>query len=284
VIALLGTGLLGSNFTRAFVTRGETVGVWNRTAAKAAALAEIARIAPDPADAVRGATRIHLSLADDAAVDAVLEAARPGIGAGAIIIDHSTTSVAGTLERAARWHERGIAFLHAPVFMGPQQALDATGVMLVCGDPALIARARDALAAMTGKLVELGPAPERAAAFKLFGNLFLMFLTTGVIEMMSFAKAIGFAPADAATLFESFDPGKTLGARVKRVLAADFDKPSWELGMARKDARLMLEEVARHGASLPMLPAIAAEMDRWIAKGHAHSDWTILVSDALAAR
>ena len=108
-----------------------------------------------------------------------------------------------------------------------------------------------------------------------------MFLTTGVIEMLSFAKAIGFSPADAATIFDQFNPGATLPARVKRVLTAEYDKPSWELGMARKDARLMLDEVAAHGASLPMLPAIAAEMDRWIAKGHATSDWTVLASDAL---
>ena len=276
MIAFLGMGLLGSNFTRALAKRGEQVAVWNRTLDKARALDGVARIATDPADAVRGAARVHLSLSDDAAVDDVLE--RAAVQPGQVIVDHSTCSVSGTLARAKRWADRGIAFLHAPVFMGPQNAHDATGVRLASGPRERFDALEPALAAMTGKLVYLGEAPERAAAFKLSGNLFLMFLTTGVIEMFSFAKGIGIAPAEIATIFEHFNPGATLPARVKRVLTADHAQPSWELGMARKDARLMLEAVS----SLPMLPAIAAEMDRWIAKGHAHADWTVLAADALS--
>ena len=66
------------------------------------------------------------------------------------------------------------------------------------------------------------------------------------------------------------------------MLGADFANASWELGMARKDARLMLEEGERHGVPLPMLPAIAATMDRFIARGHTHDDWTVIARDALA--
>ena len=53
--------------------------------------------------------------------------------------------------------------------------------------------------------------------------------------------------------------------------------------MARKDARLMLEEAERHGLPLPMLPSIAANMDSYLARGHAHDDWTVLAKDALGA-
>jgi 3-hydroxyisobutyrate dehydrogenase len=52
--------------------------------------------------------------------------------------------------------------------------------------------------------------------------------------------------------------------------------------MARKDARLMLEEAARQETTMPVLPAIAAEMDRWIARGHGHDDWTVLAKDAVS--
>ncbi|MFN8875722.1 MAG: NAD(P)-binding domain-containing protein [Gemmatimonadota bacterium] len=54
-IAFLGTGLLGGAFVEAALGRGETVTVWNRTAAKAVPLASRgARVAATPADAVRG--------------------------------------------------------------------------------------------------------------------------------------------------------------------------------------------------------------------------------------
>lgn len=82
-------------------------------------------------------------------------------------------------------------------------------------------------------------------------------------------------------LFASWNPGNMLDARVKRVLGADFANASWELGMARKDARLMLDEGERHGVPLPMLPAIASTMDHFIARGHAHDDWTVIAKDAL---
>jgi 3-hydroxyisobutyrate dehydrogenase len=283
MIAFFGTGLLGGNFVRALRRRDEAVHVWNRTGDKARALeAAGAKAFDEPALAARDASRIHLTLSDDAAVDEVLERARPGFAAGVVIIDHTTTSPTGTAARAGRWAERGVAFLHAPVFMGPQNALESTGIMLGSGDKERFDALAPELGKMTGKLVYLGAEPERAATFKLFGNMFLMFMTTGVVEMLSFAKAVGIAPADAATLFDAFNPGATLGGRVKRILEADFGNPSWELSMARKDARLMLEEAARHDATLPILPAIAAEMDRWIARGHGKDDWTVMAKDAVS--
>jgi len=282
MIAFFGMGLLGSNFVRALRRRGEEVNVWNRTEAKARALeSEGAKAFADPAECVRGASRLHLTLSDDAAVDEVLERAEPGLAKDTVIIDHTTTSPTGTRARLERWSQRGYEMLHAPVFMGPPNALESTGIMLASGDLARVDRLRPALEKMTGKLLYLGAEPERAASFKLFGNLFLMFMTAGVAEVMTLAKALDVKPEDAAALFESFNPGMMLTARVKRMISGEFGTPSWELGMARKDARLMLEEGERHAQPLPMLPAIAATMDRYIARGHAHDDWTVIAKDAL---
>src|SRR6202042_2509381 len=137
MIAFFGMGMLGSGFVRALRRRGEEVTVWNRTGAKAKALeADGARAFEDPAAAARGARRVHLTLSDDAAVDEVLERARPSFTPDTVIVDHPTTSPTGTVARAARWAGRGIAFQHAPVFMGPQNALESTGLMLASGDKA----------------------------------------------------------------------------------------------------------------------------------------------------
>ncbi len=240
-----------------------------------------ARAVSEPAEAVKGATRLHLALSDDAAVDDVLERARPGFGPDLVIVDHTTTSPSGTATRAARWAERGVAFQHAPVFMGPQNALESSGIMMASGDRARFDLLSPELSKMTGKLIYMGPRPERAAGFKLLGNMFLMFMTTGMADVLALAKAEGIAPADAAGLFDQFNPGAMVPARLKRMLEGDFSHPSWELAMARKDARLMIEEAARGKVPLAVLPAIAAEMDRWIGKGHAHDDWTVVAKDSL---
>lgn len=282
MIAFFGMGMLGSGFVRALRRRGEDVQVWNRTHSKAQALeADGARAFALPADAARGAARIHLSLSDDAAVDDVLERAREGFAPGVFIVDHSTTSASGTAARAKRWEARGVAFLHAPVFMGPQNALESTGIMLTSGDAARVEALTPALSAMTGKLTNLGPRPDAAAAFKLMGNLFLMFLTTGLADMLALAKAMEVSPTDASKLFEMFNPGATVGARMKRITDAKFSEASWELSMARKDARLMLEEAERAGVPLAVLPAIAARMDAVIAAGHGGDDWTVIAKDSL---
>ena len=100
-IAFLGTGLLGGAFAEAAARRGDTVTAWNRSPDKVLALAPFGvGSARSPADAVRGAARVHLVLKDDAVVDEAIAAARPGLAADAILIDHSTTSPPLTARRA----------------------------------------------------------------------------------------------------------------------------------------------------------------------------------------
>lgn len=280
MIAFLGTGLLGSGFVRAACRRGETVRAWNRTPEKARMLADDgARVFDDPAAAIDGATRVHVVLSDDAAVDAVLDAARPREGTR--IFDHTTTSTAGARRRTEAWRDRGVVYLHAPVFMGPANALAATGLMLVSGDRAIVDAAKPVLAPMTGQLVDLGPRTDAAAAFKLLGNLLLMAITAGFTDMLGLARAMDVAPADAATLLQHFNPGASLPARFQRMLDMPYDDPSWELAMARKDARLVQDEVDRAGITLSILPSIAARMDALIAEGQAHADWTVLAREFL---
>lgn len=278
MIAYFGTGLLGSGFVTKLLERGETVHVWNRTAEKARALEAIgAKAFENPADAAKGAEQVRLTLSDDAAVDAVLEPLAGALDENTIIIDHTTTAPTPTAERAKRWAERGIAFVHAPVFMGPQSAREGTGVILLSGPPELRARVRPLLEPLTGTLVELGDDPARASAFKLFGNLFLISLVASVADMYQFARALGIDPKDAIGLFEHFNPGATLVPRGRLIAEGRF-APSFETAMARKDLRLMVEEAGRHGTQLDVVPAVGALLDRYIAAGHGGEDYTVIGS------
>jgi 3-hydroxyisobutyrate dehydrogenase len=281
MLAFIGTGLLGSSFVRGFLKRGEPVRVWNRTAAKARALeGEGAIVVEDLVEAVRGAVRVHLSLADDAAVDEVLERLLPALGAEAVVIDHSTTLPTETAERARHCAARGVRFLHAPVFMAPQNALQGSGVMLVSGDWALVEGLVPELKKMTGQLGYLGPAPERAAMFKLLGTMFLMIQITGAAEVLRFAKSLGVSKEEAAQVFGFFSPA-VVTTRVSSMLQGDFSAPTLKLSTARKDVALMEEEAALHQAVLPLLPAMARELDRWMESGHGHEDWLVIAKDAV---
>lgn len=280
--AFLGMGLLGSNFVKAILKKGEQVQVWNRTASKAKALEGFgARVFDNPADAVNGADIIHVTLKDDATVDEVLAAASQGLKPGAIIIDHTTTSAKGAIERTSEWKSRGYTYLHAPVFMGPSNALESTGFMLVSGDQAVISKVEPELSKMTGKLLNFGAEEGKAAGMKLIGNLFLLAFTTGLSDALSLAKSLHIPAGDMAELFGSWNPGTAIPARLKRMTSGDYSQPSWELSMARKDAGLMIQAAADGGTNLAVIPGVAAIMDQWIAKGYGSSDWTVIAKDNL---
>lgn len=282
MIAYLGTGLLGSGFVRALIAKGEQVRVWNRSAEKALALAQYgAIVCQSLAEAVKGAGRIHLTLKDDASVNEVLEAAKAGFEPGVIIIDHTTTSVAGAIERTALWKNRGYTYVHAPVFMGPPNALESTGYMLVSGNRVVTASVMPFLEKMTGKVIDFGEETGKAAGMKLAGNLFLIGFTASISDTLSLVKSIGIPAADVAMLFNEWNPGAMLPARLKRMMAAAYDQPSWELQMARKDAGLMMAEAEKAGRPLDFIPAAAAAMDKKIAEGHGSSDWTVIAKDNL---
>jgi 3-hydroxyisobutyrate dehydrogenase len=283
MIAFLGMGLLGSNFVRALLSKGYQVQVWNRTASKAAALeAYGAKAYIRVADAVYGADVLHLTLKDDETVNEVLAEAGTAMKPGAIIVDHTTTSASGAIQRTREWKELGFTYLHAPVFMGPQNALESTGNMLVSGDQEIIQKLEPELSKMTGKLINFGPVTGKAAGMKLIGNLFLVSMTAGLADALTLAKALEIPVSDLTTLFDSWNPGTSLQARIKRMSGGDYSKPSWELNMARKDTRLFMEAAKNGGTTLTVIPAIAARMDHWIERGHGNEDWTVIGKDALS--
>ncbi len=273
-IAFLGTGLLGSGFVEAAAARGETVTVWNRTAAKAHALARFGvAVADTPAAAVGGAERVHLVLRDDAVVEEVIAALRPGLSHDAIIIDHTTTQPALTAERARRLNAEGVRYLHCPVFIGPAAARQGQGSILAAGPQALFDAVRPALEAMADKVKYFGERPDLAAAYKLFGNAFIIGVSAMVADVFAIAAGSGVTPLDALDVLEVLNPVTTIAGRGRKMAGGDFT-PAFELTMARKDVRLMIETAG--GYPLAILPGIAARMDALIAEGHGGDDAAVL--------
>jgi 3-hydroxyisobutyrate dehydrogenase-like beta-hydroxyacid dehydrogenase len=277
-VAFLGTGLLGSAIAEGMIKRGDAVTAWNRTISKARALERLgARVADSPAAAVAGAERVHLTLSDDAVVDAVLAEIVPRVS-GSVIIDHTTTAPRQTAARYARLREKGVRFVHAPVFMSPQMARDAVGILMTSCPETVWDEVREPLQRMTGEAWYLGDDPQRAAAYKIFGNSLLFVITAGVADVFAMAKDLGIPPGDALTVFSKFQPCSVIKARGDKIVRHDFSA-SFELTMARKDMRLMLESAGRQ--PLTVLPAIAKKMDDAIASGHGAHDLAAIAAEVV---
>ena len=97
----------------------------------------------------------------------------------------------------------------------------------------------------------------------------LLVIAGGIADVFAMAKGVGITPADALTVFSKFQPGGIIKSRGEKMARGDFSA-SFELTMARKDLRLMIE--AAGAQPLTVLPGLATKMDAAIANGHGQDD------------
>lgn len=271
-IAVLGTGLLGSAFVEKLLENGHTVRIWNRTRDKLAPLvAKGAVAADDPADCVRGAERVHLVLAEDTAVDAVIEQLRPGLGELVPVIDFSTNLPAKVRARYDALRKHGVRYVSSPVFMAPKHAREASGLIVMSGPQEDADALRPALEQMTGKFWYVGERVDLAAIYKLAGNSFYFAVTAAVGDTIALGRNNGVDAATMMELFQEFKPGSGLHMVAARIAGAEKGKASFEMTMAQKDARLTAE--ASGDEHLYVLPAVQAAMQRGIEMGLGDADF-----------
>lgn len=269
-IAWFGAGLLGSGFVEAALARKTSVRVWNRTAAKCAPLAERgAIVCGTPEECVQGVDRVHLCLSEDSAVESVLERALPALASGVPVVDHSTVSPEGARARAKRLGAMGVAYVSAPVFMGPINARQANGRMLCAGPTPVVESLAKSLSEMTGELVRLGEDNGAACALKLVGNAMIIGVAGCLADSFALGKGAGLSPEMVQGFVSGFPFGGIVAGRGSRMIKGDYDA-SFELTMARKDVRLMCESAG--DLPLAVLPGLARRMDALIEGGHGAKD------------
>lgn len=281
-IAWLGTGLLGAAFVEAALGRSLHVRVFNRTASKTAPLVALgARAFDDPDECVRGVERVHLCLGDDASVDAVLDRALPALSEGVPVIDHSTVSPDGARARARRLGAMRVPYVSAPVFMGPSNARKASGRMLCAGPTAVVESLAPALRAMTGELSMHGEDNGVPCALKLVGNAMIIGVVACLADSLALGTGAGLSAAQVLEFAGAFPFGGIVSARGAKMIQGDY-RASFELAMARKDVRLMIESA--RDKPLAVLPGLAARMDALITEGHGSEDLGALSVDTIPAR
>ena len=179
------------------------------------------------------------------------------------------------MDRAAK---EGLPFLHAPVFMTPQMARDAVGVMLVSGSKAIFESVQGELKKMTGDIWYLGEQGDLAAAHKIIGNSMMFVITAGITDVFAMAKGVGIAPQDALAVFSKFNVGGVIKSRGEKMARGDF-AATFELTMARKDIGLMLDAAGSN--PMAVLPGIAKRMEEAIAKGHGADDLGAIAAEVV---
>jgi len=250
-ISFLGIGLMGDPMVRRLLDAGYTVTVWNRTHAKAEALAGAgARPVAELSEAVRDADVVISMLEAGPVVGLVLEAALPALADGAMWIDMSSTRQSEAQRFHALLQVRGLSFVDAPVSGGVGGAQAGTLAIMAGGAAADYARAEPVLAAM-GRPTLVGPAGSGQVA-KLCNQLIVGATLNVVAEALLLAQAAGADPAAVrAAIRGGFAESKILDVHGQRMLERNF-VAGGQVRTQLKDMRNILDAAHCAGLDLPL--------------------------------
>jgi 3-hydroxyisobutyrate dehydrogenase len=271
-VAVLGTGIMGAPMARNLARSGLAVRAWNRTREKAEPLAaEGVEIADTPAGAAGGADAALTMVADVDAVRDVMtgrDGALAAMAADSAWLQMSTIGLAGTEEMQGLATDAGLAFVDAPVTGTKEPAERGALLVLASGPPAQLARARPVFDAVGSRTIELGEAG-RGSRMKLVMNSWILALTTGLAETIALAEELSLDPAKFLDAIDGTPMGPGYAQLKGRAMLDRSFEPSFPLGHAAKDARLVLEAVE---LDLPVALAAARRFAEAADQGHAEED------------
>jgi 3-hydroxyisobutyrate dehydrogenase len=285
-VAVLGTGIMGTELVRNLLGAGLQVRVWNRTAAKAEALtAEGAQCATSPALAATGVDAVITMLSDGPAVHAAMTGptgALRGLNTNAVWVQMSTVGIQWCDRLAHLASQHGIAFIDAPVSGSAEAARHRQLLILASGAQPrrdVLNPVFEALGRRTMWLDRVGD----GSRLKLVLNNWLAILVEGIAESLSLSAALDVSPH----LFLSAIDGGSLAARyatdkANAMLAGDFT-PGFPLRHAAKDATLAIDAAHAHGVDLSLTATLLAHWRRAIAEGHGGDDVASAVTTSTEA-
>jgi 3-hydroxyisobutyrate dehydrogenase-like beta-hydroxyacid dehydrogenase len=255
VVAVVGLGAMGSRVARRLLEGGHELVVWNRTAEKAAPLAESgARAAATPAEAARRAEVVLTMVADPAALREVTEGedgVAAGAGEGTTVVEMSTVGP-DAVHRLASVLGAGVGLLDAPVLGSRSEAESGTLIVFVGGPEELVARSMPLLS-LLGSPLHVGVLGSGAAA-KLVANTTLVG-TIGVLgEALALAEGLGIPRGKAFEVLAATPLAAQAKRRRASVESGEYP-PRFALYLARKDAELVVAAARQADVDLRLTEA-----------------------------
>lgn len=272
-IAVLGTGLMGAPIARNLRKHGLVVNAWNRTLAKAQALAvEGVQVYKTPSDAVQNADVIVTMLKDGPAVQEAMQDAAPALKHGAIWLQMSTVGI-DAIERFKRQAAAlDLVFYDAPVQGTRQPAELAQLVVLVSGPKERQSVIQPVFDALSKRTLWVSEQPGSSTRLKLALNSWAFALTHGLAESLGLAKGLGIDPALVVDVVTGgpMDSGYFQGKAA--AILADNYAASFSIGNAVKDAQLVVDAAELAHVRLDLAQAGLTRFERALAAGHGDKD------------
>jgi len=235
---------MGSGMTMNILKAGFPLIVWNRTASKTESLAKAgAKVAKSPKDVAEKSDIIISIVTDSKDVEEVLfgdNGVIHGIKPGMIVIDMSTISPIRTREMAAKFKEKGIKMLDAPVSGGDIGARNGTLSIMVGGDKEAFDEAVPVFQAMGKTITHIGGNGDGQIC-KAVNQILVGMNMLAVAEALVFAKKAG---VDPKKVHAAVSPGAAgswqLTNNGAKLLVGDHE-PGFKVKDYLKDLRIIME-------------------------------------------
>ncbi|MFI6037219.1 NAD(P)-dependent oxidoreductase [Streptomyces sp. NPDC051315] len=278
-ITVLGTGAMGAALARAWLAAGHPVTVWNRTPARAEALAaEGATVADSAARAVAANRLVVVCLLDDASVGEALAGTDL---AGRDLVNLTTGTPAQGRSRAAWAEARGARFVDGGIMAVPPMigAPESGGYVFYSGSADLFEEHRETLTVPAGA-VYVGADAGFAALHDVALLSAMNGMFAGILHAFALIRREDIAPSDFAPLLVSW-----LGAMAPMAhqAAAQLESGDYGKGVVSNLAMqvagnaTLVRTAREQGVSPELLTPWMALMERRLADGHGEEDTTGVV-------
>jgi 3-hydroxyisobutyrate dehydrogenase-like beta-hydroxyacid dehydrogenase len=271
---------MGSGMAANLLRAGHELTVFNRTAAKRRALADLgAREAATVGDACGGEVVVSM-LADDSALRRVAlgdEGIIDKLRRGAVHVSMSTVSVELTRDLNQAHEQAGQKFVAAPVFGRPDMAAAAKLFIVAAGAGDATRICQPLFDCMGQRTFPFGTEPAAASLVKLTGNFMLAATIETLGEALTLVGKGGIEPGAfvellTSTLFPA-PAYRTYGALIAE---SKFEPAGFAAPLGHKDVRLLLAAAEALRVPMPIGSLLNERFLRLLAQGGENLDWSAI--------
>ncbi|MGH1487148.1 MAG: NAD(P)-dependent oxidoreductase [Cellvibrionaceae bacterium] len=280
-VAFIGLGVMGYPMAGYQQKEGHNVCVYNRTLTKAQKWSEEykGRYAETPAAASKGADVVMVCVGNDDDVRGVIygeEGVLAGLSAGAMIVDHTTTSYELAKELSEKCQEKGVNFMDAPVSGGQAGAENGVLAVMLGGSEEHLQYAKVAIEPYAKSITLMGPVGAGQAT-KMVNQILIAGILQGISEGFTLAQK---ADLDLPKVIDAISAGAA-GSWQLSNRGLNIDKDIFDYGFAVdwmvKDLGFCLNAAKNLGIELPNTQFASDRYKELQKKGYNRSDTSVLI-------
>ncbi len=276
-VAFLGLGSMGMPMAVNVAKAGHDLTVWNRSPKPLDAFDAKPRLARSIAEAVQGAEAVMTMLADDHAVQSVVDGGLlDGLAPGAVHVSMSTIGVAAVEHLTKQHQERGRDYVAAPVLGRPDVAAQARLWIMAAGAEQALAKVRALFDAVGRGVTEFGAEPWRANLVKLANNMLLGAMMEGVGEACGLMRKAGIGTEDFMAVVNAVFASPVYANYGGRIARGEYLPALFTARLGLKDMRLALAAGEQFQMPLPLAGLAHDNLLSAVATGQGEAEWAVL--------